>query len=184
MIMMNLSAAQFPVAQWPCVAKGQNIDKQSRGGSRASTGTQWQIWSSLRLLRMHFELWDSQRDNPRDPKSAALVPPADWALCSQDHPAHLAQTCARDKHVNKYWMQPKKMHMQSNVCKHANKYKTRGWLGKYYLPLAPRSNTHINWLWPLSSDKKRTLLQSQKDLIGALINNADQNWFANPERFC
>ena len=101
MTMMNLSAAQFPVAQWPCVAKGQNIDKQPRGGSRASTGTQWQIWSSLRLLRMHFELWDSQRDNPRDPKSAALVPPADWALCSQDHPAHLAQTCARDKHANK-----------------------------------------------------------------------------------
>ena len=165
MIMMNLSAAQFPVAQWPCVAKGQNIDKQSRGGSRASTGTQWQIWSSLRLLRMHFELWDSQRDNPRDPKSASLVPPADWALCSQDHPAHLAQTCARDKHVNKYWMQPKnkctcnQTYMQT--CKQIQKP------CKYYLPLAPETNNQINWLWPLSSDKKRALLQSQKDLISA-----------------
>ena len=168
MIMMNLSAAQFPVAQWPCVAKGQNIDKQSRGGSRASTGTQWQIWSSLRLLRMHFELWDSQRDNPRDPKSASLVPPADWALCSQDHPAHLAQTCARDKHVNKYWMQQKNKctcnQMYANIQTNT---KTGGWPCSCSLPLAPGINTHINWIWPLSSDKKMTLLQRVRTTTSA-----------------
>ena len=153
MIMMNLSAAQFPVAQWPCVAKGQNIDKQSRGGSRASTGTQWQIWSSLRLLRMHFELWDSQRDNPTDPKSASLVAPADWGLCSQDHPAHLAQTCARDKHVNKYWMQPKnKCTCNQTYANMETNTKTRGWPYKCYLSLAPGINIRINWLWPLYPD--------------------------------
>ena len=96
-VMMMSSLAQFP-ALWPSVAKGQNIDKQSRGDSAPAEREEYRRTeyyvenASQQLYYYGVEPEDSQRDNPGNPKSCLQLPHPTLALCclllisSQDHP--------------------------------------------------------------------------------------------------